>query len=312
MDFYLGVTNCDWFDYLSAINPEDVNFWQPGGKSAFRVLSPGGVFLFKLKKKYNAIGGLGFFTAQTQLPLSLAWDTFGVRNGVPSLDRFREIIQGYRRDGERNPNIGCIALTAPVFFRREDWIPVPADWSTSIVQGKRYSTDTTIGNALWQQVQATLSRYQTPVSQTISRSLFDVEESLPQYGNSVLRKVRIGQGAFRVSIIDAYTKRCAITGEKTLPVLEAAHIKPFADLGPNYTSNGILLRSDMHKLFDNGYITVTPDYTIEVSSRIREEFSNGKEYYQYHGKPLAIIPSLAENKPSPLYLDYHNSQIFRS
>lgn len=313
MDFYLGVTNCDWFDYLSAIspNPEDVNFWQPGGKNAFRVLSPGGVFLFKLKKRYNAIGGLGFFAAQTQLPLSLAWDTFGVRNGVPSLDDFRKIIQEYRRDGERNPMIGCIALTDPVFFRREDWIPLPTDWSTSIVQGKRYSTDTTIGSALWRQVQAKLARYQTPVGQPVNRSLFDVEEPLPQYGNSILRKVRIGQGAFRVSIIEAYTKRCAITGEKTLPVLEAAHIKPFADLGPNYTSNGLLLRSDMHKLFDNGYITVTPDYKVEVSSRIREEFNNGREYYQYHGKPLAIIPSLYENKPSALYLDYHNSQIFR-
>ncbi len=67
----------------------------------------------------------------------------------------------------------------------------------------------------------------------------------------------------------------------------------------------------MHKLFDDGYITVTPDFKIEVSSRIREEFSNGKEYYQYHGKPLAIIPSLQENKPSAIYLDYHNSAIFR-
>jgi putative restriction endonuclease len=153
MNLYLGVTNCSWFDYLSAISPEDVNFWQPGGKSAFRVLPLDGIFLFKLKKPYNAIGGLGFFRAQTQLPLSLAWDAFGVRNGVPDLDHFRTIIQKYRGDRERNPTIGCIALTDPVFFRRDDWIPVPADWSTSIVQGKRYSTDTATGSALWQQVQ---------------------------------------------------------------------------------------------------------------------------------------------------------------
>lgn len=304
MNLYLGVTNCSWFDYLSTINPEDVNFWQPGGKSAFRVLPLDGVFLFKLKKPYNAIGGLGFFRAQTQLPLSLAWDAFGVRNGVPDLDQFRTIIQKYRGDKERNPTIGCIALTNPIFFKREDWIPVPADWSNSIVQGKRYSTDTAIGDALWQQVQDRLVRYQT-------RDLFNAEEPSAQYGNSVLRKVRIGQGAFRISVIDVYTKRCAITGEKTLPVLEAAHIKPFAEAGPNYTSNGLLLRSDMHKLFDDGYITVTTDYRVEVSSRIREEFSNGKEYYQYHGKPLSVLPSLERDKPSSLYLDYHNTTIFR-
>ena len=311
MDFYLGVTNYGWFDYLSAINPEDVNFWQPGGKSVFRVLAPGGVFLFKLKKPHNAIGGLGFFTAQTQLPLSLAWDTFGVRNGVENLNQFRRIIQQYRGDADRNPTIGCIALTAPIFFQREDWIPVPVNWSNSIVQGKRYSTDTTVGSALWRQVEITLARYHTQLAPSASQGLFDVEEPLPQYGNSVLRKVRIGQGAFRLSIIDAYTKRCAITGEKTLPVLEAAHIRPFAEAGPNYISNGLLLRSDMHKLFDDGYITVTPEHKIEVSSRIREEFSNGREYYQYHGKPLAVTPSLKENRPSSLYLDYHNSQIFR-
>ena len=67
----------------------------------------------------------------------------------------------------------------------------------------------------------------------------------------------------------------------------------------------------MHKLFDDGYITVTTDYRVEVSSRIREEFSNGKEYYQYHGKPLSVLPLLERDKPSSLYLDYHNTTIFR-
>lgn len=309
MNFYAGVTDYRWYNYLSNTNPEDVNFWQPGGRLAFRALTPGEIFLFKLKSPHNVIGGAGFFAAQSQIPLSLAWDTFGIRNGFDSLEQFREKIQQYRGDKERNPIIGCIALTSPVFFQKKDWIPIPTDWSNSIVQGKRYSTDTTIGSALWQQIQATLRQYRiaTPVSQR----LLNAEEPQLQYGEPVLRNVRIGQGAFRLSIIDAYTKRCAITGEKTLPVLEAAHIKPFAEAGPNYTSNGLLLRSDMHKLFDDGYITVTPNFKVEVSSRIREEFSNGKEYYQYHGKPLAIIPSLQENKPSAIYLNYHNSTIFR-
>ena len=49
---------------------------------------------------------------------------------------------------------------------------------------------------------------------------------------------------------DAYERRCAVTGEKTLPVLEAAHIRPYALLGPHRVNNGLLLRSDLHKLFD--------------------------------------------------------------
>lgn len=309
MDFYLGVTDWNWYSYLSRLAPEDVNFWQPGGRTAFRVLKPGGAFVFKLKGINNAIGGIGFFAAQSQLPLSLAWDTFGVRNGFDSLEQFRTVIQRYRRDSEHNPIIGCIALTNPIFFNREDWINILPNWSRNIVQGKTYSTNDAIGKTLWQQIETVLARYLTTVPNI--QDSFTVAEESPQYGNAVLRKVRIGQGAFRLSVIDAYNKRCAITGEKTLPVLEAAHIKPFAESGPNQTANGLLLRSDMHKLFDDGYITVTPSLKIEVSKRIREEFNNGREYYQYHGKSLLVLPELNKNKPSPLYLEYHNNTVFR-
>ena len=310
MKYYLGATDWRWYNYLSGRAPEDVNFWRPGGQTAFRALNPGGPFLFKLKKPYHAIGGIGFFAAQSQLPLSLAWDTFQTRNGFDTLEEFRHTIQRYRADTESNPAIGCIALTNPIFFSKQDWIPVPADWSDSIVQGKTYDTHDSIGAILWQQIESTVTRYLVDAPRADSTA-FSVAEDAPLYGNSILRKVRIGQGAFRLSVTDAYTKRCAITGEKTLPVLEAAHIKPYAEAGPNHISNGLLLRSDMHKLFDDGYITVTPNFVIEVSSRIREEFNNGREYYQYHGKPLTILPGLADNKPAKHHLEYHNSVIYR-
>lgn len=200
-----------------------------------------------------------------------------------------------------NPTIGCIALTNPIFFAQEDWITVPDNWSDSIVQGKTYATADSMGLALWQKAETTTARYLA--STPASNETFIASESIPQYGASVLRKVRIGQDAFRISVTDAYTKRCAVTGEKTLPVLEAAHIQPYADAGPNRTANGLLLRSDMHKLFDNGYLTITPDFKVEVSARIREEFSNGREYYQYHGKALTVLPKLPDSRPGKIYLD---------
>lgn len=311
MKYYLGVTDWHWYSYLSQQQPEDVNFWKPGGKSAFRALTLGGPFLFKLRGQHQAIGGLGYFAAQSQVPLSVAWDTFRQRNGFDTMEAFRGAIQRIRKDSDRNPTIGCIALTAPVFFRQEDWIPIPANWSPSIVVGKTYDAEkNSIDAALWQQVQLTLARYQQPPAMAGKAELL-VTEPAPLYGNAVLRKVRIGQGAFRLSVTDAYTKRCAITGEKTLPVLEAAHIKPYAEAGPNTVTNGLLLRSDMHKLFDDGYITVTPDYKIEISKRIREEFENGREYYQYQGKELLILPKAAVNRPGADYLNYHNTTIFR-
>lgn len=88
------------------------------------MLKPDGAFLFKLKYPHNDVGGIGFFTAQIQLPLSLAWDVFQSRNGFDSIDQLRTVIQAYRKTSERNPTIGCIALTNPVFFRKEDWVPL--------------------------------------------------------------------------------------------------------------------------------------------------------------------------------------------
>ena len=131
------------------------------------------------------------------------------------------------------------------------------------------------------------------------------------YGHHYLTKSRLGQGAFRILVTGAYNRCCAITGEKTLPVLDAAHIKPHAENGPNRIDNGLLLRSDLHKLLDKGYLTVTPDYRIEVSRRIKEEFENGKNYYPFHGNSLLVVPNEAYEKPSREYLEWHNNHVYQ-
>nr|WP_262898435.1 HNH endonuclease signature motif containing protein [Hymenobacter negativus] len=100
-------------------------------------------------------------------------------------------------------------------------------------------------------------------------------------------------------VTQAYDKKCAISGEKTLLVLEAAHIQPFSQAGPDSLGNGLLLRSDLHKLLDRHYLTIAADdRIIRVSSRIKEEFQNGKEYYQFDGKPLKMLPKLLSDQPA--------------
>jgi len=94
-------------------------------------------------------------------------------------------------------------------------------------------------------------------------------------------------------------------------VLEAAHIKPYAESGPNRTENGLLLRSDIHKLFDAGYDTVTPEHRIEVSPRIREEFETGKAYYRFQGRELEVRPMQLAEQPDPGYLQWHNENRYR-
>jgi putative restriction endonuclease len=312
MTFYLGVTDNKWFDFLSRQNREDINFWQPGGNLSFRALQQGAPFLFKLKSPINAIGGIGFFSSHTFLPISIAWEIFEKGNGCNTIEEFQHMILQYKQDKSNiNPQIGCIVLTNPIFFKKEDWISIPEDWSKNIVQGKSYSTETLIGNELWLKVDSLLNKYLFAQQNEQLNQFVLQDEGMPMYGKSVLTKVRLGQGAFRVLITDAYNRRCAISGEKTLPVLEAAHIKPYSKSGPHFISNALLLRSDLHKLFDTGYITITKELKVEVSSRIKAEYENGKDYYKHHGNGLFNMPIKLIDKPGKEFIEWHNEYVYK-
>jgi putative restriction endonuclease len=145
----------------------------------------------------------------------------------------------------------------------------------------------------------------------LARAFVDgAAEEPTRFGADYLTRARLGQGAFRVLVTEAYDRRCAVTGERTLPVLEAAHIKPYSATGPHLVANGLLLRSDFHILFDDGYLTVTEDLRVQVSAKIREKFENGREYYQYRGKPLLVVPRNHDERPSREFLRWHNSERF--
>lgn len=306
MRFYVGVTDDSWFQYLAARRPDEVNFWRPGGRG-FRAIEPGAPFLFKLHAPNNYIVGGGFFVRHSILPLSLAWTAFGEKNGCASFPELRNRILQLRRSDEPDPQIGCTVLTAPFFLDRSAWIPVPTDWRPNIVSGRGYDNQESLGAGLWAALQERLSR---PVD--IPTAGYQIAADALRYGSEFLMRNRLGQGAFRVLVTDAYTRRCAMTGERTLPVLEACHIRPYNEAGPHALANGLLLRSDLHILFDRGYVTVTPDYTIEVSGRIRQEFNNGREYYALHGRPLAVLPPDPAERPNTEFLSWHMENRFAS
>lgn|SRR5574337_149970 len=306
MKFYIGVTDNKWFNYLASLKPPEVNFWQPGGSSTFRVIDVGAPFLFKLHSPLNFIVGGGYFVRHTLIPLSLAWEAFGQQNGSADIIAFHDQISAYRKRVEPDPTIGCIILNEPFFLPREDWVPVPENWRPGIVQGKSYDTGDPIGAALWDDVQVRIEKRKILTASAVQ------EEQPVAYGSEYLVRARLGQGAFRILVTEAYERRCAITGERTLPVLQAAHIKPYALSGPNRVNNGLLFRADLHILFDKGYLTVTDKFETEVSRRIKEDFSNGRDYYKLHGKKLEVFPAQIENRPSAEYLSWHNQNIYRS
>jgi putative restriction endonuclease len=112
-----------------------------------------------------------------------------------------------------------------------------------------------------------------------------------------------------VVVLDSYERRCAITNEKTLPALEAAHIRSYHEVQEHEIRNGLLFRADVHKLFDTGYVTVTPDYHFLVSRRIKEEFENGRDYYALHGSRIRL-PHNLRDAPAEEALVWHNEQRF--
>ena len=300
MRFFVAVTENDWYSQLAEKRPDEVNFWRPSG-AGFQALEVGGLFLFKLHSPLNFIAGGGFFLRYSKLPVSLTWDAFGWKNGVRTVEALLERIRklNKRATAEPDPEIGNIILTEPFFLPREKWIPLPANYPMNAVQGKGYDSADPDGAEIWLQVMDALAG---------DRLLVAKEES-SRYGEALVRR-RLGQGGFRVEVTEVYQRRCAISGERTLPVLQAAHIRPFSKEGPNLVSNGLCLRADMHLLFDQGLLTVTPEYRVEVSPKIKERYENGRDYYAHHGQELQVLPASAEDLPAPEFLSWHNENVF--
>ncbi len=304
MKIWTGVTDNRWYESLSRQQDlDEVNFWHPRGRPPFTTLPEGTPFLFKLKSPYHHIAGGGFFIKYESLPLELAWDAFGAKNGASSFGEFERLINAARgKDADRTKDIGCSILGEPFFFAKQDWIPLSTEFAGNIVSGKGFDTAEEDGRRIWDAVQLLMQARPLRARQ--------VAEQHVTYGAPSLRRPRRGQGTFRALVTNAYGRRCAITGESTLPVLEAAHIKPVAVDGLHNTFNGLLLRSDFHRLFDVGLVTVTPEHRVLVSSRIKDQWFNGKAYSRLHGEQLASLPSSAEDHPRADLLRWHNDNAF--
>jgi putative restriction endonuclease len=305
MKLWVANTDRRWFTYLASIAPDEVNFWQPNAVRPV-TLDLGAPWLLKLHMREGGwiVGGASFATYTTITP-RFAWDTFGSKNGAPDYGTFLRSLRGYseRPVDELGSRIGASVLVQPFFLPEDRWVPSPPDWSSNLTRGKTYETNDPAGAALWSAVQAA-----TAERHALAPAAREVKAG---FGSPTLVTPRLGQGAFRVMVTDAYERRCAITGERTLPVLEAAHIKPYSLVGRHEVSNGLLLRADLHKLFDLGYVTVSPDdLRLEVSKRIHEQFENGKEYYALHGRevrgPLSPYP-----RPSREMLEWHAISVFQ-
>jgi putative restriction endonuclease len=303
----IAITDEGWYSFL-AQHPElsELNFWTPSARRSFRApqFSP---FLFKLRAPHNAICGFAYFVQFSVLPDWLAWESFGFGNGCVSFAEMHSRITAIRArirydEQSGSDQIGCIQLVSPVFFPRDACIPQPNDWKPRTQTPVKFNLSVGEGRRVWEACLSRMSQMVPITSSTRDNS---------RYGDPLLVCPRLGQATFRIAVLDAYARACAVTGEHSLPALEAAHIRSYARDGPHEVPNGLLLRADLHRLFDTGYVTVTPELRLEVSLRLRTDYSNGRSYYPLQGTRLSV-PKYGLHHPNKDFLTWHNQHVFRT
>jgi putative restriction endonuclease len=316
---YIAQTDSAWFDFLySRSNPEtsrvdEVNFWSPSSKVPLKRLDAGAPVFLRLKKGREVIAGYGFHAAHVVMSLRDAWQTFDWRNGDPDEVRFLQRIGRYRRidlvndrSAPRDP-IGCTILRDVRFWPESRWIPWGAaqGWKPQAVRGGT-ERDPARASRLLSEISFDHAGPPEDLDPEPFQ-LLDVDER--RLANS-LQVQREGQGTFRARLLRAYGSRCAVTGEHTEIVLDAAHIQPYLGPRSNHPQNGLLLTKEFHALFDAGYVTVTPEHEVRVSARLYREWGNGHRYKPFDGGSLLVLPSVVAESPSAEALDWHGRKRF--
>jgi putative restriction endonuclease len=308
---YVGVTDDDWYRFLLG-RPDltEVNFWRPGGARGFHVLEVGEPFFFKTHAPHNRVVGGGFYSGFAALKVSEAWEFYGHANGVEDLIQMRLRIGGYRRrpiQGEEDPEIGCIFVRDVVFFDAGVSADPPPAFAPNVVQGRGYDLARP----------EFIDYFRDLLHRMVGTVAVEVDlegpwhRPGPVYGDPRLAPQRLGQQAFQAVVLDAYDRRCAITGAKIRPVLQAAHIRPLPSGGEHRLDNGLLLRSDVHTLYDRGYLGVDPHHRLLVSPRLRSEFGNGEQFYAKAGQAISVPPRRID-RPNREFLDWHLDTIFKA
>lgn len=295
----VAITSQNWYDFLLGRDCRGgVNFWRPS-KENVRI-NPGEWFLFKQHSAAGRVMGGAQFLVSELLTIDQAWSRWGVANGCADKNAFLRRLLRLRTsyDAQKlkgHSYIRCLYLSEPVFLDEGNWFDVPG-WNPESRQPiRKYDASNPHRSQLQRLIEDSFPAHRLAVKKAIALGE---------------KKDREGQFAFRREIIGNYQGQCAITGEKTEPVLEAAHIEPYARSHNHLPSNGLLFKSDIHRLFDRGLVSVTPDRVFHVSPKIKEEWKNGKYYYQFGGQ-LIDVPERKELQPDPELLQRHFEKEFQ-
>jgi hypothetical protein len=145
-------------------------------------------------------------------------------------------------------------------------------------------------------IEVTGAELETEAARPVYRDFGEAPDDDPARLAQFARRVRRGQPRFRKNLLKLYGGRCAVSGWGPESVLEAAHILLHADSGLNHTDNGILLRADLHSLFDDGLLKIDPStFTVVLDLSLADT-----PYWILHGATLR--PRMDSSEPSREYL----------
>lgn len=297
--FAIAPTDLDWFEQMrSGPVGRVVNFWTPTPWGV-RGLHPGDRLYFMLKAPIRKIGGYGTFTRYVDMPASAAWQTYGLGNGVDSQKELVTKVQMFAQKRSKDftvsddPLIGCIELSDPVLLDDDRFVTPEEcghDFPIQVVKLKYFPSEDSIAQRL--ELTHETSRPFVMITGVAAR-------------RASLRKDRKEQPLFRQSILKNYRYMCCMCDEGIVELLEAAHLQPYINEQSNHPQNGLCLRVDLHRLFDEGFITIAEDHTIVVSSRL-----DGTSYSSLSGKKMRL-PSNSKCHPSEDATRFHRTEVFR-
>jgi putative restriction endonuclease len=299
MRLFVALTDRDWLDALAGRHElDEVCFWQAAFPRPVRSLRPAELVLFIGHAPERVIAGGGFLVHGTSLPLSVLWSFFGSKAGGAERAPLARRVERARGDGAAgDPEVGCMVLQSFFRFDPSERVAAPDDFHRNVSRGKFYDVAAAAGERLWRAVRERLEA-DLPGSERASQGGL--------FGDPWLLPRRVGAGGFKALVLDAYARQCALTGLGLVAALEVAAIRPLEAGGLPRPDNGLLLRADLARLFERGYLTIGEDDTVKVARSLLEQ---APELGALAGTQPRL-PRRRELRPRPELLAWHREHVF--
>lgn len=280
--FAIAPTDYNWIQSLKSSHFNSfVNFWTPTPWNVKR-MKPSERWYFLLKSPIRKIAGFGEYVEYKNLTAAEAWNKYGKRNGCKESWELKGSIESYIRKNTKlkkqhidiaEYKIGCVILKNCQFFEDSQYID-PHEYGVVIPK---------------QVVKFKYIKTYDPFLNEINNvdNFYILHDHREQYRGEV--NLRKGQSEFKGKILKCYNNNCCISNEKCPELLEAAHLQMYLNRESNHVQNGILLRVDFHRLFDNDLLFIDENYQIHISSILQ-----GSYYAQFHGSKIALPDKMHE------------------